>query len=1264
MNPNKYKNIKFLPKIHDKRINLNQKFSALTPKGSKGKINLDTLNSSIESTDVVPIKINSSQKLQKLNKSPIKKSNKITDLSKSFTKFNTKNLSIIIEKEKEKDKEKDNYFPNKNNLNLTSNLNKTSVDNFNFQRISNDNNNNSSPKPNKIQTQKNSNIKRKKNLSKLIAPLDPKLYKVNMEDVVKKYEDIKNGNIRKISNNLNNNLNNNNNNNNFYNKNENENFSNNDNNNENNNWNINIPVKMLNTFNSGDLNFNEEKDISNNNNNNINWVNQNENQNPNNNINSFDNLNLFDNKINKNNKNNKSNINKITNGNISPNRNQDLKKSNSIKSLNDSNNNNNKNNIFQLQQNILNFPVGTNGNNINEPLEFSFKHSHQSLEFLNDSLSIDNNINNINNNFMKTEIANNNSNNNTISNINTIENIKKINRYNYDNYNYIKLSKINKKPITKKNSYNTNSNLNLYPDELFSVIESIEKGNISIRNKLKSRDNLLILNTNLDSFSYSYLNNSISNNKSNINLNKNKNHFFSNEEEMIFKKDITSINNLANKINNIDILIDQNVKSIKNNLKEKENQKEKDVDKEIDKDIEKNIDKESIYKKHNSQIEIISFDNKKEDDNINNNINDNYTLPLSSNLNLNSNSNTQKNCIYCLRILHKPIILTTCKHKICLECAREYISIIDYLKNYDFNLIKCPKCKKKSYISDKINFKDNIDISWNELADDEESNPNNKNTNANNKINLNKKSNFQICEICPSNKTFQDPAIFECLNCDIFICVNCRNRHLSQERHKFHKIIHLETNSINSKNERNLSKQNKNNILCPIHKEPNKLYCITEGIPICLVCSNYENTHEGHEIKSIKSIIENSERDLKFYLNENEEKMKYFDKQINDLFRIKEKLEKQKIDFEQKTEKIFEEIFNAVNEKKNNLLGKINKIFVEKLDKINNELKNLGNLCKRNEQLSSFTVFNDIEIVDKLKQSKLINKFFKNFERNNIIFYGDNDNNENNNEIKKEKFIDKQNFEEMGNENKNNYNLSINISDINYEKKEQFYSLKNSYFDFNPLHKIQKSLEKFDFVPVLEKEVFIIKNLFKENKSNIINQEIINSNFMSCMPKIKSGSLLYKISEDSADPLIFHEKCNDKGPTITLVKLEDGHIFGGFNPLSWINDYLYNITLESFLFSITDGKYRLPMKCPIKKDMKKYAIKQNKNEYSPGFGETDKADLFIAFKNLKNSYSNLGNVYKNPEGFKSDEFLAGRPNNWDINEIEVYAVELKSNKFE
>ena len=116
-------------------------------------------------------------------------------------------------------------------------------------------------------------------------------------------------------------------------------------------------------------------------------------------------------------------------------------------------------------------------------------------------------------------------------------------------------------------------------------------------------------------------------------------------------------------------------------------------------------------------------------------------------------------------------------------------------------------------------------------------------------------------------------------------------------------------------------------------------------------------------------------------------------------------------------------------------------------------------------------------------------------------------------------------------------------------------------------------------------------------------------------------------------PQQFHKQCDKRGATLLFIKTADGHVFGGYNPLNWVSDFSYSESKEAYLFSVTDGKGRAATRCPIKKNKVHLAIKQNEVKYSPAFGEANISDLFIAFKNLSNSYSNLGNVYKAPEGF-------------------------------
>jgi len=123
-----------------------------------------------------------------------------------------------------------------------------------------------------------------------------------------------------------------------------------------------------------------------------------------------------------------------------------------------------------------------------------------------------------------------------------------------------------------------------------------------------------------------------------------------------------------------------------------------------------------------------------------------------------------------------------------------------------------------------------------------------------------------------------------------------------------------------------------------------------------------------------------------------------------------------------------------------------------------------------------------------------------------------------------------------------------------------------------------------------------------------------------------------------------------------FVKANHGYIFGGYNPHSWMSDFSYTDTKEAYLFSVTDGKNRRPIRCPVKHSKSHHAIKHNEPKYSPAFGEANVSDLFIAFKNLQNSYSMLGNVYKCPSKEDGEIFLSGKKKDWEIDEVEVWSL--------
>src|SRR5204863_4568847 len=66
-------------------------------------------------------------------------------------------------------------------------------------------------------------------------------------------------------------------------------------------------------------------------------------------------------------------------------------------------------------------------------------------------------------------------------------------------------------------------------------------------------------------------------------------------------------------------------------------------------------------------------------------------------------------------------------------------------------------------------------------------------------------------------------------------------------------------------------------------------------------------------------------------------------------------------------------------------------------------------------------------------------------------------------------------------------------------------------------------------------------------------------------------NLLYRASRDGNTARAFHEKCDNKGATIVVIKIKNSEqIVGGYNPLDWESISGWKSTNDSFIFSFTD----------------------------------------------------------------------------------------------
>jgi hypothetical protein len=69
---------------------------------------------------------------------------------------------------------------------------------------------------------------------------------------------------------------------------------------------------------------------------------------------------------------------------------------------------------------------------------------------------------------------------------------------------------------------------------------------------------------------------------------------------------------------------------------------------------------------------------------------------------------------------------------------------------------------------------------------------------------------------------------------------------------------------------------------------------------------------------------------------------------------------------------------------------------------------------------------------------------------------------------------------------------------------------------------------------------------------------------------------LYKATEHGFAIDKFHSLCDEKGPTLSLIKTVSGNIFGGYTTMSWDTSDEYKKDTQSFLFSV-DKQTRYPI---------------------------------------------------------------------------------------
>ncbi|GBC01084.1 hypothetical protein RclHR1_04060012 [Rhizophagus clarus] len=210
-----------------------------------------------------------------------------------------------------------------------------------------------------------------------------------------------------------------------------------------------------------------------------------------------------------------------------------------------------------------------------------------------------------------------------------------------------------------------------------------------------------------------------------------------------------------------------------------------------------------------------------------------------------------------------------------------------------------------------------------------------------------------------------------------------------------------------------------------------------------------------------------------------------------------------------------------------------------------------------------------------------------------------------------------------------------------------------SFINFKKISRMDFSRKIKPYKYIFDDKFYIeIMKYYCFDSIQLIDSQIINFNeaslifnWLSIMKQQKKEitydfDLLLRGSRDGFSETTFHEYCDNKGPTVTIVRIKGSNeILGGFNPCDWINDLNYSSADESFIFSL--DRKNLENSIFSKVIDSKHAI-YNSPKYGPCFGgEGITSDFELLFKEkhgqcIKESYEKA--IRQNNEYFEIDDY--------------------------
>ena len=147
--------------------------------------------------------------------------------------------------------------------------------------------------------------------------------------------------------------------------------------------------------------------------------------------------------------------------------------------------------------------------------------------------------------------------------------------------------------------------------------------------------------------------------------------------------------------------------------------------------------------------------------------------------------------------------------------------------------------------------------------------------------------------------------------------------------------------------------------------------------------------------------------------------------------------------------------------------------------------------------------------------------------------------------------------------------------------------------------------------------------------------------------------LIYKASRDGFDANAFHSRCDNKGPTITIILSNNKYLFGGYTSVSWASSTNWVFDSKAFLFTLTNPHDIPPTKYPVAPTKTQNTVYHNSG-YGPSFGGGHDVHISSNSNSNNSSYTNFPYTYTDTTGKGHNTFTGSK--NFMTSDVEVFKL--------